>query len=97
MKERIRLANNNSSFDYVIDARMGLEQMELYICKNNDEWRKTLTSPDRVDRDPCTARSIVYNTSVIGGIIGSLVKKLIKKEKVPEKIIFDLKTYMIVV
>lgn len=101
MEERMRLFRIHTRDvpfpEYVIDARMGLEQMEIYICRTPDEWANTFPDNlDHVDRDPCTARSICYNTAVIGGLVGSLVKKIIKGEKTPQNVIFDLYTYMIV-
>lgn len=97
IEERKRLNLAGSSFRYVIDARMGAEQMELYICRSNPEWLLTMPAKEAVEHDPCTGRSIVYNTAVIGGLIASVVKKIIRNEQVPHQVIFDLKTYMIVV
>ena len=78
---------------YIIDARMGLEQMEIYTT-NVNKWYETFPEDGKVDHDPCTAKYIAYNTAVIGGIISSIVKKIIKGEQYPEKFIFDLATYI---
>lgn len=80
----------------IVDGRMGLEQMEIYVNKTAEEWKQTIPRPGDVDKDPCTARAIPYNTTVIGGIITSIVKKIIKGEEYPKKIIFDLKTYLFI-
>ncbi len=96
MKERIRLCKNNSKFEWLIDARMGGEQLELYTCRNNKEWQQSLVTPKAVEHDPCTARSIVYNTAVIGGFIAAFIKKIIKGETPPKSVILDLKTFQFI-
>lgn len=102
MEERARLCNSFQNEllrgwqGTIIDARMGGEQLEVYVCHTPAQWVSTLVPPGMVDKDPCTGRSIVYNTSAIGGIIASLVKKLILKESCPRQIIFDLKTYLFI-
>jgi len=86
---------------YFIDARMGGEVMRIYtINKKNPKevryYKKTLYSDEEAEDLPCTERSIIYNISVIAGIIGNQVKRVVKGEPYYNGIIMDLTNMHIV-
>lgn len=91
------LIKNDHWPKYIIDGRMGLEQMEIYTYRSPLTWLNDLPDENNVDHEPCTAKAIAYNTSVIGGLISSIIKKIIKGEKFPQSIIFDLTTYTAII
>ncbi len=79
----------------VIDGRMGGNQVEVYVT-NNKDYRSTLVKPGEEDQDPCSARSVVYNTAFIGSVICNTVKKLVKKQSVPSRLLFDLHNWNLI-
>ena len=84
------------NFECYIDARMGGELLRVLLVNPFDEvslnyYQKVINSKTKAHSEPCTARSIIYNTFICGGIIASLVKKYAKKEEVKLDFIFDIK------
>jgi len=87
--------------EYLIDARMGGELMHIYCIDKNsnlsiiEQYEKSL----EIDNQelPCSARTIVYNISVIGGLISNLVKKYCNSEDTPYHIVFHLNTLELIV
>ena len=82
-------------FNCFIDGRMGGEVMRILTVNPHDKdsvekYKKRLFSQEKASKEPCTARSVVYNTFVCGGFIASLVKKYAKREPVKLDIIVDL-------
>lgn len=81
--------------DLYIDARMGGDQLRLLCVSpfNADsivKYQKKMESTQKADPTPCTARSVVYNTSIIGGMIASIVKRYAKKEDIDFDYMFDI-------
>ena len=74
----------------LIDGRMGGEQIEIYTVKSPSQFLTTLVPPADVENGPCTERSVVYNTAVIGGLIANQVKKFAKGDKLYPVITADL-------
>ena len=78
-----------------IDARMGGETGRIYaICPCDiDEvefYEENLYEDEESLEIPCTARAIIYNVFVLGGIIGAIIKKFVKKESFPNEVLVDL-------
>lgn len=77
----------------LIDPRMGLGSGRIYSIKTTDMedrayYEDSLTyEPSEL---PCTARSIVYAPSVIGGYIAAIVKHYALSEDIPRDILFDV-------
>ncbi|MFA5013964.1 MAG: ThiF family adenylyltransferase [Actinomycetota bacterium] len=102
MEERIeiwRLIMENKKFDCYIDARMGGELLRILVVNPHD--KNSILHYDsklslNVHKEPCTARSIVYNTFICGGLVASVVKKYAKKESTKFDIIFDITNLMMV-
>jgi hypothetical protein len=87
----------NPSVNLYIDARMGAEVCKICTmnpCDPNDiRWyEKTLFPDDKASEEPCTAKSVIYNTFSIAGLVASQVKKFVRGQPYPREIIFDLKT-----
>jgi len=83
-----------------IEARMGAELMMIYSVNPSEdtEWyEKTLYTDEDAMELPCTARAIIYNVFVIGGLIASQVKKALMKQELTKEIIFDLVTMTLLV
>jgi len=80
---------------HVIDPRMGGDQLEIYVATNKN-YGKTLVPVDDVQSVPCSARSVVYNMSVVGGLVCNKVKKLINKQRVKSRLVYDLRNSMLI-
>lgn len=83
-----------------IDARMGGELLRILVVNPYDDnslryYEKKLFPSSKASKEPCTAKSIVYNTFICGGLIANLIKKYAKKEEVKFDLIFDIKNSMI--
>lgn len=80
MEGRISLGEMYKEKDvYIIDARMGGLQLEIYTRKAS-EYLATTVPPGDVDPEACTEKAISFNVAVIGGLIGNLVRLYAKKE-----------------
>jgi hypothetical protein len=81
--------------DLYIDARMGGDQLRLlcvspYNADSILKYQKKMESTAPADPTPCTARSVIYNTFLIGGMVASIVKRYAKKEDVEFDYMFDI-------
>ncbi len=91
--EKIKL---NPSIDLYIDGRMGAEVGKILTVVPTDPdevafYEATLEkSDDEIPNLPCTARAIIYNTTLIASLIANQVKKFANEEKITKEIIFDL-------
>jgi len=76
----------NINVDLLIDARMGGQEYVVLCIDPKDvtaaEYyeKEFLFSDDEAMDLPCTAKAIVYNVFIVGGIICSLVRKWIAME-----------------
>lgn len=78
----------------LIDARMGGELLRMFMVSPGHrpsvmKYIKSLDPTIPESEDPCTARSIVYNTLSSGAMIANMVKKYAKKDTVPLSFDFD--------
>jgi molybdopterin/thiamine biosynthesis adenylyltransferase len=90
----------NPSVNLYIDARMGAEVCKICTvnpCDPSDiRWyEKTLFSDDKASEELCTAKSVIYNTFTIAGLVASQVKKFVKGQEFPKDIIFDLRSLVL--
>lgn len=82
-------------FKCFIDARMGGELMRVLTVNPHDNYsveyyKSKLFASKNVSHEPCTGRSIVYNTLVCSGLVANQIKKFAKKEQAKFDISFDL-------
>lgn len=87
----------NPLINLYIDGRMGAEVCKICTvnpCNPEDiKWYENTLFPDEeASEEPCTAKAIIYNTSVIAGLVASQVKKFARAQPFAREIIFDLKT-----
>lgn len=74
MEARRNINNKIKNLDvYVIDARMGGLQLELYNC-HASQYYKTLVEDKDITPEPCTGKSISFNCATIGSFIAHYVK-----------------------
>jgi hypothetical protein len=89
-------------FDFYIDARMGGELLRILAVNPHDNksinyyQTRLFRKGSKASVEPCTARSVVYNTFVCGGFIASLVKKYAKREEVRTDFTIDLTTTQLI-
>ena len=87
----------NPSVNIYIDARMGAELCKIHTVKTCDpgdiKWYEATLFPDsKASEEVCTAKSVIYNTFIIAGLIASQVKKFARAQPFAREIIFDIKT-----
>jgi hypothetical protein len=80
--------------EYIIDGRVGGNQIELYTCQTPEDWEKTFS--DKVSHDPCGGRYIAYVSTIIGGLITNQVKKILKGEKWDKSLMMDVNSLQVV-
>jgi molybdopterin/thiamine biosynthesis adenylyltransferase len=81
-----------------IDARMGLETLDVHtvrngIKKDRVDYTATLVPDDQALQEPCTARSICYTPLMAASIICNAVKRYVNDEEIPHRVILDLATF----
>ena len=59
-------------------------------------YEKTLFSDEEASEEPCTAKSVIYNTFTIAGFIASQVKKFARAQPFAREITFDLKNLILI-
>lgn len=85
-----------------IDVRMGGDLMKIFTINPKQlhlaqKYAKRLFNEEvKPDQQPCTARSIVYNTLFCGAIVADIVKHYALKEPVPPSFVFDLSSFRLI-
>lgn len=90
----------NPKIPLYVDGRMGGEMALIYAVRPLDpEDVKLYEDELNTDEDapdlPCTAKAIIYNTSMIGSLIANLVKKWSSHQPFPRELYFDFVTLSI--
>lgn len=93
---------HNSDVRIYIDARMGAEVCRICTIDPNNNtdvnwYENTLYSDDEASEEPCTARSVIYNTFMIASLVANQVKKSARAQLLAREIIFDLETLTLMV
>lgn len=91
----------NPAIPIYIDARMGAEVCRICTVNpvNPDDvkWYEATIVPDeKASEEPCTAKSVIYNTFMIASFIANQVKKQARAQSFAREIIFDLKTLILI-
>jgi len=86
----------NPQVKLFVDGRMGAEVMRIYTVKPHDIdevkiFEDNLYTDKEAAEEKCTEKAIIYNVTVIGGLIASNIKKYVMDQKYIKEIIFDLK------
>jgi hypothetical protein len=92
---------SNNDIKLYVDARLGGEVVEVLTVRPSfrldRKFYKSYLFPDSEAAVlPCTARNIVYNGSVVAGLVASQIKKWIREEGFPRRVSFCLKTFELV-
>lgn len=92
MKERKRICKvmKKNPPEGIIDIRMGGSTIEVYTRKTPEEYETTLV--DKVQRDPCSARYICYNSLMTGALVANQIKRIFNNEKIKLNILLDIET-----
>lgn len=80
--------------EYIIDGRVGGNQIEVYTVKTPNEWSQTFV--DKASSDPCGGRYIAYVSTIIGGLITNQVKKLLKGEKWDKSLLLNVDNLQVI-
>jgi len=83
-----------------IDARMGAEFARIYaVCPSDSDdiklYEENLYPDTEAERLPCSARSIIYCPSIIGGIIAMMVKQFAMNQPVKKEVLFNIPSFTI--
>ena len=80
----------DSKFDYVIDARMGREQIQLYTIKNIETYEKYWYPDSKASSDTCEEKGTPDVSMISGSLITSQIRKIVNKQPYPEEICFHI-------
>jgi len=83
-----------------VDARMGGELMSIHTVDMSDDkvkksYENALFGDIPPSKESCSARSIVYNTQVVGGLVALKVKQYLMENEMVPVTVFDLSTLQI--
>lgn len=79
---------------FIVDARLGGPQLEIYTCRGLNEWESTFV--DNPSVDSCGARYICYISMIVGALIANQIKRILKKEHFKQSILFHLDTLQLI-
>ena len=90
-----RRVKSNPEVPLLIDARMGAEFARIYAVRPTDPdhvgfYESNLYGTEEAERLPCSARSIIYCPTIIGGLIALIIKTYATGDLQPREILFDL-------
>lgn len=90
-----------SNVGLYIEGRMGGTQGRVYTLELSDtpefeKYETTLYSDTEVLDTPCSAKSIIFNTTLIGSLIGNQVRLWTTKQTYARDILFDLNNMNII-
>ena len=94
-KDVWRRVKFNPDVPLFVDARMGAEFARIYVVRPTDPdhvefYDSNLYDADETEQLPCSARSIIYCPTIIGGLIALIVKTHATAGLPPREILFDL-------
>lgn len=92
LKARREIAEQLTRTDYrgnIIDARIGGEQLEIYICQNPEEFKKAIPEGDAVP-DICGGEFIAYVSVIVGGLVACQVKKILTGQPTDKSIMVNV-------
>jgi hypothetical protein len=79
----------------LVDARMGAEFARIYVIHpcdpdETDFYESNLYGSSEAERLPCSARSIIYCPTVVGGLVALLIKQHAIGKSLPREFLLDL-------
>lgn len=77
----------DKSWRWYIDARMGAEQLAVYVIDNERlDWYDSVLSSQDDDvalEEPCTAKATIYTANAAAAVIGKTVRQIVSGERPP--------------
>ena len=85
------------NIDLLVDCRMNAEQLRIlcvspYNADSIIKYQQRMDSNTKASIAPCTGRSIVYNTGIIGAMVASRIKRYAKGEAIEFEYNFAIDT-----
>jgi len=80
----------NNKFDYIIDARMGREQIQVYTVKDIATYKKYWYPDTEASADTCEEKGTPDVSMISGSLITSQIRKVLNKSFYPEEVIFHI-------
>jgi molybdopterin/thiamine biosynthesis adenylyltransferase len=77
-------------FNYIIDARMGREQIQLYTVKNIKTYEKYWYPDFQASSDTCEEKGTPDVSMISGSLITSQIRKIVNKQPYPEEVCFHI-------
>lgn len=92
MLSRLQIAEScfDHGFEYVIDARMGAEQLQIYTCKTIEEYKEKWYPDNEASTDPCTSKGTSYCSMLAGSMIASQIRKIISSQPFHKEFVFHI-------
>ena len=89
---------NNLNVKLYIDARMGGELMRIFTVRGQEDYSFYENSlKEEGIQLPCTERTIIYNVTIISGLVALIIKKFLKGEELYKEVMFDLRNMLLTV
>jgi len=92
MFSRLEAANLcfKAGIEFVIDARMGAEQIQVYSHHNFKDYHEDWYPDSESSEENCTNKGTSYCSLIVGGIVTSQIKKIISNNPYTREICFHI-------
>jgi molybdopterin/thiamine biosynthesis adenylyltransferase len=82
-------------FGWLIDPRMGAEQLQIYTVNPNlfpehARYESLLFEDKDAVQEPCTAKTIMYTPFIAAGLVAHQIKRLVMNQPVKQAITLDI-------
>ena len=79
-----------SNINYIIDARMGAEQLQVYTVKNYKDYLKYWYPDSDASTETCTNKGTSYCSMLSGGLVVSQIRKILTKQPYHKEFCFHI-------
>ena len=79
-----------TNIDYIIDARMGAEQLQVYTIKSYEKYLKYWYPDSDASTETCTNKGTSYCSMLSGALVVSQIRKILTKQPYPEEFCFHI-------
>lgn len=81
--------------DYMLDARMGMEDAALYVVnphnsKDQASYKNTLYSNENAVQERCTAKATIYTAGMLAGLVCKAIKNIVNEEPYPRSSLWSI-------
>jgi hypothetical protein len=97
-RKHIWVALQNSHWDWYLDMRMALEEIQTFLLDDSDAAMKAYgahlsrLTDDNVIEAPCTMKSTFYTAMLAAGYAGKVLRDIVRKEAVPHRLVHNIPT-----